>query len=110
MGSDYADINNDGLNDLYVLDMAMKGHARSKQNMGSMSTENFETIIRRGYHYPYAVNTLHLNLGNRLPFTEIAQLSGIDKTDWSWASLIVDLDNDGFKDIFIYQWHLPGHH
>ncbi|MEM9718455.1 MAG: VCBS repeat-containing protein [Bacteroidota bacterium] len=101
MGSDYADINNDGLNDLYVLDMAMRSHARSKQNMGSMSTENFQTIIQRGYHYPYSSNTLHLNLGSQVPFTDIAQLAGVDKTDWSWAPLLIDLDNDGFKDIFV---------
>ncbi|MEM6842695.1 MAG: VCBS repeat-containing protein [Bacteroidota bacterium] len=100
MGSDYADINNDGLNDLYVVDMAMKGHIRSKRNMGSMSTENFTKIIERGYHYPYSTNTLHLNLGNQ-HFTEIAQMAGVDKTDWSWAPLLVDLDNDGYKDIFV---------
>ncbi|MGD1891942.1 MAG: VCBS repeat-containing protein [Cyclobacteriaceae bacterium] len=100
MGSDYADINNDGLNDLYVVDMAMKGHIRSKRNMGSMSTDNFNKIVSRGYHYPYSINTLHLNLGNR-HFTEIAQMAGVDKTDWSWAPLLVDLDNDGYKDIFV---------
>lgn len=100
MGSDFADINNDGHNDLYVVDMAMKGHVRSKRNMGSMSTENFNTILRRGYHYNYAVNTLQLNLGNN-QFAEIAQMAGVDKTDWSWSPLLVDLDNDGFKDIFV---------
>lgn len=100
MGSDFADINNDGLNDLYVADMAMKGHVRSKRNMGSMSTENFQTIIRRGYHYPYAMNNLHLNLGNQ-SYTEIAQSAGVHKTDWSWAPLLLDLDNDGFKDVFV---------
>jgi len=100
MGSDYADINNDGLNDLYVADMAMKGHVRSKRNMGSMSTENFQTIVRRGYHYPYAANNLHLNLGNN-SYTEIAQTAGVQKTDWSWAPLLLDLDNDGLKDLFI---------
>ncbi|MFY0598361.1 MAG: VCBS repeat-containing protein [Cyclobacteriaceae bacterium] len=101
MGTDYADINNDGLNDLYVLDMAMKSHERSKRNMGSMSSEDFRTIVRRGYHYPYSTNTLHLNLGNSQPYTEIAQMAGVDKTDWSWSPLMVDLDNDGLKDIFI---------
>lgn len=100
MGTDFADINNDGLNDLYVADMAMKGHVRSKRNMGSMSTENFQTIIRRGYHYPYSTNTLHLNLSNQ-SYTEIAQAAGVDKTDWSWAPLLLDLDNDGYKDLFI---------
>ncbi|MFY0627104.1 MAG: VCBS repeat-containing protein [Reichenbachiella sp.] len=101
MGTDYADINNDGMNDLYVLDMAMNGHIRSKKNMGSMSTENFQKIIERGYHYPYAINTLHLNNGNGTPFSEIAQMSGVAKTDWSWSPLLVDLDNDGYKDIFV---------
>ncbi|MEQ9289692.1 MAG: VCBS repeat-containing protein [Cyclobacteriaceae bacterium] len=100
MGSDFADINNDGHNDLYVVDMAMKGHVRSKRNMGSMSTENFKTILRRGYHYNYAINTLQLNLGNN-QFAEIAQMAGVDKTDWSWSPLVADLDNDGFKDIFV---------
>ncbi len=100
MGSDYADINNDGHNDLYVVDMAMKGHERSKRNMESMSTENFQTIVRRGYHYPYSSNTLHLNLGNH-QYTEIAQMSGVSKTDWSWAPLMADWDNDGLKDIFV---------
>ncbi|MDN5217099.1 VCBS repeat-containing protein [Fulvivirgaceae bacterium BMA12] len=100
MGADYADINNDGLNDLFVADMAMKDHTRSKRNMGSMSTENFQTIVKRGYHYPYSTNTLHLNLGNNA-YTEIAQMSGVDKTDWSWSPLLVDVDNDGHKDLFI---------
>ncbi len=100
MGSDFADINNDGLNDLYVADMAMKDHARSKKNMGSMSTENFKTIVRRGYHYPYAINTLQLNVGN-YHFIDIAQSAGVAKTDWSWTPLLLDLDNDGFKDLFV---------
>ncbi|MFY0653515.1 MAG: VCBS repeat-containing protein [Cyclobacteriaceae bacterium] len=100
MGTDYADINNDGHNDLYVVDMAMKGHERSKRNMGSMSTENFQTIIRRGYHYNYSTNTLQLNLGNN-KYVDIGQSAGVDKTDWSWSPLIADFDNDGFKDIFV---------
>ncbi len=100
MGSDFADINNDGYNDLFVADMAMSGHSRSKTNMGSMSTENFQTIVRRGYHYPYSSNTLQLNLGNN-KYVDIAQLSNVAKTDWSWSPLLVDVDNDGFKDIFV---------
>ncbi len=100
MGTDYADINNDGNNDLYVADMAMSGHVRSKRNMGSMSTENFQTIIRRGYHYPYSSNTLQLNLGKQ-SFADIAQAAGVAKTDWSWAPLLFDCDNDGHKDLFV---------
>ncbi|MEM9888646.1 MAG: VCBS repeat-containing protein, partial [Bacteroidota bacterium] len=100
MGTDYADISNDGKNDLYVADMAMNGHVRSKRNMGSMSTENFQTIIRRGYHYPYSSNTLQLNVGQN-NFADIAQAVGVAKTDWSWSPLLMDYDNDGYKDIFV---------
>ena len=100
MGTDYADINNDGRNDLFVADMAMNGHVRSKRNMGSMSTENFQTIIRRGYHYPYSSNTLQLHVGKN-SFADIAQAAGVAKTDWSWAPLLMDFDNDGHKDIFV---------
>ncbi len=100
MGSDFADINNDGLNDLFVADMAMPGHSRSKKNMGSMSTSDFKTIIKRGYHVPYASNTLQLNVGNN-KYVDIAQMSHVNKTDWSWSPLLVDLDNDGFKDLMV---------
>jgi hypothetical protein len=100
MGSDYADINNDLLPDLLVLEMAAEDHIRSKENMATMSTGNFNALVKEKYHHQYMVNTLQLNNGNSL-FSEIAQLSGLAKTDWSWAPLIVDLDNDGLKDVFI---------
>ncbi|MFY0686392.1 MAG: VCBS repeat-containing protein [Cyclobacteriaceae bacterium] len=100
MGSDMADINNDLLPDLLVLDMSAEDHSRGKQNMPSMNTSGFADIVEAGYHYPYMSNTLSLNRGNG-HFSDIAQLAGIAKTDWSWAPLIADFDNDGFKDVFI---------
>jgi hypothetical protein len=100
MGSDYADINNDLLPDLLVLEMASEDHIRSKENMATMSTAQFKNLVDNGYHYQYMVNTLQLNQ-NDGQFSEIAQLSGLAKTDWSWAPLISDFDNDGFKDVFI---------
>ncbi len=100
MGSDFADFNNDLMPDLLVLDMTPQDHIRSKSNMPSMSTENFNLIVDSGYHYQYMQNTLQLNNGNTT-FSEIALLSGLAKTDWSWAPLLADFDNDGFKDVFI---------
>jgi hypothetical protein len=100
MGSDYADINNDFLPDLMVLEMSAEDHVRSKENMPSMNTEGFEKIVKADYHYPYMANVLQLNNGNG-SFSDIGQLAGISKTDWSWAPLIADFDNDGYKDIFV---------
>lgn len=100
MGADIADINNDLLPDLLVLDMSAEDHSRGKQNMPSMNTSGFKWIVEAGFHYPYMSNILNLNNGNGY-FTDIAQLAGMSKTDWSWGPLIADLDCDGYKDVFI---------
>ncbi|WP_108870063.1 VCBS repeat-containing protein [Aquimarina aquimarini] len=100
MGSDFADINNDLKPDLVVLDMVAADHKRSKENMATMSTENFNELVRSGYHHQYMSNMLQVNLGNGV-FSEIGQLSGIAKTDWSWAPVLADFNNDGFNDLFV---------
>jgi hypothetical protein len=100
MGSDFADINNDLLPDLVVLDMMAADRKRGKENMATMSTAKFNRIVNKGWHHQYMSNMLQLNYGNG-NFGEIGQFSGIAKTDWSWAPLIADFDNDGFNDIFI---------
>lgn len=100
MGNDIADFNNDTYPDILTLDMASEDHVRSKKNMGGMSTTNFWNTVNVGYHFQYMFNALHLNNGNG-SFSEIAQLSGISKTDWSWAPLFIDFDNDGLKDLII---------
>ncbi|WP_066756516.1 VCBS repeat-containing protein [Crocinitomix algicola] len=100
MGNDIADINNDGFLDVVTLDMAAEDHVRSKRNMGGMSTSYFWQIVDVGFHYQFMFNCLQLNNGNGT-FSDIGQMAGISKTDWSWAPLIADFDNDGFKDLFV---------
>jgi enediyne biosynthesis protein E4 len=100
MGTDFADLNNDLFNDLVSLDMVSESHERSKENMASMSTPNFLKMVEIGYHHQYMTNTLHWGDSNG-KYRESAQMSGISKTDWSWAPLLADFDNDGYKDVFI---------
>ena len=100
MGSDWADFNNDALPDLCVLDMTPADHKRSKQNMASMFPEQFYGMVELGWHHQYMTNTLQMNNGNG-SYSEVGHLAGIDRTDWSWAPLFVDIDNDGWKDLFV---------
>jgi len=100
MGNDVGDINNDGLLDVIVLDMLPDNEKIRKQSGGEDDYELFEIKKDFGYHYQYVRNNLQLNLGDGL-FSEIGLLSGIYSTDWSWAPLFCDVDNDGWKDLFI---------
>ncbi len=100
MGNDVADFNNDGLVDIVTLDMVSEDHITSKRTMGGMKPDQFWKSVNAGNQYEYMFNTLQLNNGNGT-FSEIAQLSGISKTDWSWAPLFADFDNDGLKDLFV---------
>ena len=100
MGSNIADINNDGLEDIVVLDMMPQDNKRLKQTVGYFSYNKHHRDTDLGYVPQYIRNTLQLNNGNG-SFSEIGQLSGIYSTDWSWSPLLADFDNDGLKDIFI---------
>ncbi|PWH83926.1 hypothetical protein DIS18_05070 [Algibacter marinivivus] len=100
MGSDTGDINNDGLMDLFTIDMSSEDHFRSKTNMKPMSSKDFHDFVAQGKHYQYMVNTLQLNTGMG-SFSDIGNLSGVSRTDWSWSTLMVDLDNDGLKDVIV---------
>ncbi|MBT8302252.1 MAG: CRTAC1 family protein, partial [Maribacter sp.] len=101
MGMDIADINNDNLQDIFVLDMSSTDHVRSKTLMASMSTDRFDYLVNKAdFHYQYMFNSLQLNIGNN-KFNDIAQLTETANTDWSWSVLMTDFDNDEDADIFI---------
>jgi enediyne biosynthesis protein E4 len=100
MGTDAGDINNDGLPDIITLDMLPEDNRNQKMHSGAENYDKFRYLFAQGFHHQYSRNMLHLNAGEQ-GFREIGQLSGISNTDWSWAALLSDFDNDGRKDLFI---------
>ncbi len=114
MGCDIADFNNDAWQDILVLDMLPEDRKRKKTMAGTMNYDKWNLMLANGYAPQYMRNTLQLNNGpSPLPgafgqpsFSEIAQLSGIHQTDWSWSGLFADFDDDGWKDLFITNGYL----
>ena len=100
MGIDVADYNNDLLPDIIVLDMLAENNHDQKMHMGGDNYTQYSHLFRNGMFYQYMKNTLQKNNGDGT-FSEIAQLSGVSNTDWSWSPLLADYDNDGLKDLFI---------
>jgi len=105
MGMDIADFNNDGLVDVFTLDMLPEDYFRKRIMAGNMrSYERYQAEINADYLEQYIRNMLQLNNGALLgqySFSEIGQLAGVFETDWSWAPFFADFDNDGYKDLFI---------
>ena len=110
MGQDVIDINNDGLSDVVELDMNPQDNYRKKMMMGSNNYNTYQNFENFQHQFQYVRNTLQLNQGPRVlendsvgppAFSEISFLSGVAQTDWSWAPLITDFDNDGFRDMIV---------
>jgi enediyne biosynthesis protein E4 len=100
MGSDAADYNNDGLTDLLTLDMMPEDNKTIKMHSGAENFDKFQFLFKQGFFYQYSRNMLQKNNGDGT-FSEVGQLAGVSNSDWSWAGLFSDYDNDGHKDIFI---------
>lgn len=100
MGNDMADYDNDGLLDVITVDMVAEDNFRQKTLMAGMNPTEFFENVDRGCHYQYMYNALQKNNGNN-SFSEVGQMAGLPNTDWSWAPLFADFDNDGWKDVYI---------
>ena len=100
MGVDSADINNDGELDVMVVDMTAEDNFRLKSNMSGMNPSSFWKVVKNGGHFQYMFNSLQINNGDKT-FSDVAQYTKTSSTDWSWANLIADFDNDGLKDIYV---------
>jgi hypothetical protein len=100
MGADIADINNDAWPEIFVTEMTPEGNERLKTKVLFESWERYQMKQNNGYYRQFSRNTLQLNNRNG-SFSEIGRYSDVSTTDWSWGALIMDMDNDGWKDIFV---------
>ena len=105
MGGDIADINNDGFVDIFTTDMLPEDDYRLKTTFTYEPFEYKQKEVKWGYYHQLSQNSLQLNngfgLSNNITFSDVGFFAGLAQTDWSWCTMIVDLNNDGLKDIFI---------
>ncbi|MDH3711370.1 MAG: VCBS repeat-containing protein [Cyclobacteriaceae bacterium] len=100
MGADIADLDNDGFMEIFVTDMLPDENARIKTVTTFDSWERYQQSVENGYWHQFTRNTLQYNNGDNT-FSEIGRYAGLEASDWSWAALIFDFQNDGLKDVFI---------
>jgi len=100
MGADAADIDNDGNTDLFVTDMLPSDYERLKTVTTFEDWNRYQYNVKNGYHHQFTRNVLQRNNGDNT-FSEMSRLAGVEASDWSWGALFFDMDNDGYKDLFI---------
>ncbi|MGI9541657.1 MAG: VCBS repeat-containing protein, partial [Cyclobacteriaceae bacterium] len=105
MGSDIADISGDGYPEVFVTEMLPEPDDRFKTTMNFENWDQYQNNLKNDYYHQFTRNMLHqhngVTPGGVITFSEVGRLAGVEATDWSWSSLITDLDNDGYKDLFI---------
>lgn len=100
MGTDITDFDNDGLVDIYSVDMLAANNYRRKAFLASNTQSKYTTMVQHGYFEPVVRNVLQRNNGNGT-FSDIACLANVFQTDWSWSGLMFDMDNDGLRDLHV---------
>jgi enediyne biosynthesis protein E4 len=100
MGADLADINNDGWPDIFVTEMLPESNERIKTVTTFENWDRYQYSVNNDYFHQFTRNMLQLNNGNDA-FSEIGRIAGMEATDWSWGALMFDMDNDGWKDVFV---------
>ncbi len=100
MGADAADVNNDGNADLFVTEMLPSEYERLKTVTTFEGWNKYQLNVQNGYHHQFTRNMLHRNNGDDT-FSEVSRFAGVAATDWSWGALFFDMDNDGYKDLFV---------
>ena len=100
MGMDVADVNNDGWPDVYTTDMLPEDEYRLRTTSSFEGWDVYQAKVRNGYHHQFMRNMLQRNNGDGT-FTDVGQMAGVARTDWSWGALIADLDLDGHKDVYV---------
>ncbi len=100
MGADYADLDNDGLKELFVTEMLPDSISRRKNKTVYENWNRYQLNVNAGYHHQFSRNVLQKEVG-REHFVEIGRLAGVAASEWSWGALLFDMDNDGKRDIFI---------
>src|SRR6266700_3172439 len=100
LGVVVSDVNNDGWPDIYATDMLPEDEYRLKTMSSFEGWDVYQAKLREGYHHQLMRNMLQLNDGNGT-FSDVGQMAGVARTDWSWSALIADLDLDGYKDIYV---------
>lgn len=100
MGADMADVNNDGLDDIFTTEMLPSDYKRLKTVTTFEDWNRYANNVKNGYYHQFTRNTFQKNNGNNT-FSEVGRYAGIEASDWSWGALFFDMNNNGFKDLFI---------
>ncbi len=100
MGTDWTDFDNDGLVDLYAVDMLSANNARQKSFFATNTQSKYTSMVQNGYFEPVVRNVLQRNNGNGT-FSDVGCMAGVFKTDWSWSGLLFDIDNNGWRDLHV---------